>query len=308
MMGMAFQAIAGYLVKLEDSPEDWHLSPIRGHSKVHKLFPFYPADLATLETLRITTVSQVFDTHLSGRIDKTASPELLVSLASYPTLQHKVQVFTRAFLHHPFHNKYACPRTHLAALMNLDTNLSRLYKLKCRKELDSTIEVAPAYRTRIRDNIAIRPSQRMFNNAFHALRLPIITSKTRETAFQILNLTVWTNNKAYKSKMRLDPNCDRCGKMETMEHLLCECENYSEPLWNKLADMLTQQFRVISQDDAPRVDLGQTNIIFNIPHPSILRHVRDKESRNALLLLVQEIKRDIIYRRMNLPPAGEPEC
>jgi ribosomal protein S15P/S13E len=89
-----------------------------------------------------------------------------------------------------------------------------------------------------------------------------------------------------------------------MEHLLCECENYSEPLWNKLADMLTQLFRVISQDDAPRVDLGQTNIIFNIPHPSILRHVRDKESRNALLLLVQEIKRDIIYRRMNLPPSA----
>ncbi len=104
--------------------------------------------------------------------------------------------------------------------------------------------------------------------------------------------------------MRLDPNCDRCGKMETMEHLLCECENYSEPPWNKLADTLTQLFRVISQDDAPRVDLGQTNIIFNIPHPSILRHVRDKESRIALLLLVQDIKRDIIYRRMNLPPSA----
>jgi hypothetical protein len=96
----------------------------------------------------------------------------------------------------------------------------------------------------------------------------------------------------------------RCGKMETMEHLLCECENYSEPLWNKLADTLTQLFRVISQDDVPRVDLGQINIIFNIPHPSLLRHVRDKESRNALLLLVQEIKRDIIYRRMNPPPSA----
>jgi ribosomal protein S15P/S13E len=104
--------------------------------------------------------------------------------------------------------------------------------------------------------------------------------------------------------MRLDPNCERCGKVETMEHLLCECENYSEPLWNKLADSLTQLFRVISQDDVPRVDLGQTNIIYNIPHPSIIRHVRDKESRIVLLLLVQEIKRDIVYRRMNLPPSA----
>jgi ribosomal protein S15P/S13E len=89
-----------------------------------------------------------------------------------------------------------------------------------------------------------------------------------------------------------------------MEHLLCECENYSEPLWGKFAEALTRLFRNISQDDAPRVDLGQTNIIFNIPHPSLLLHVRDEESRNALLLLVQEIKRDIIYRRMNLPPSA----
>jgi hypothetical protein len=44
----------------------------------------------------------------------------------------------------------------------------------------------------------------------------------------------------------------------------------------------------------PRVDLGQTNIIFNIPHPSLLLYIPDKETRNAILLLVQEIKRDII--------------
>ncbi len=247
MVGMAFQTIAGYLTKLEDSPEDWHLSPLRGHSRVHKLFPFYPADYATLETLRITTVYQIFETHLSGGIDKATSPEL-----------HKLQVFTRAFLQQPFHNKYSCPRTHLAALVNLDTNLSRRYKPKCRELLDSANEVAPAYRTRIRDNIAIRPSQREFNNAYHVLRLPVITSKTWETAFQILNRTVWTNNKAYKSRMRPDLNCDRCGKPETMEHLLCEYENYSEPLWGKLADALTQLFNDISPDDVPRVDLGLT--------------------------------------------------
>jgi hypothetical protein len=104
--------------------------------------------------------------------------------------------------------------------------------------------------------------------------------------------------------MRPDPNCDCCGKPETMEHLLCKCANYSEPLWGKLADALTQLFNYISLDDVPRVDLGQTNIIFNIPHPLLLLHIRDKKSRNALLLLVQEIKRDIIYRRMNLPPSA----
>jgi hypothetical protein len=58
-------------------------------------------------------------------------------------------------------------------------------------------------------------------------------------------------------------------------------------------------------DEVPRVELGQTNIIFNIPHPSLLLHIQDKPSRNAILLLIQEIKRDLIYRRMNLPPSAQ---
>jgi hypothetical protein len=138
---------------------------------------------------------------------------------------------------------------------------------KCRELLDTSIGVAPANRTRIRDNLAVRLTQRMFNSAYHVLRLPALTSKTRETAFQILNRTIWTNNKASKSRMRPDPNCDRCGKTETMEHLLCECENYLEPLWNKLADSWTRQFNAISLEAVPRVELGQTNVIYNIPTP-----------------------------------------
>jgi hypothetical protein len=137
------------------------------------------------------------------------------------------------------------------------------------------------------------------------LGIPTITSKTRETAFQILNRTIWTNNKAYKSRLRPDPYCERCKRVETMEHLLCECEYYSEPLWNKLAESLTRLLNDVSLDEVPRVELGQTNIIFNIPHPSLLLHIQDKPSRNAILLLIQEIKRDLIYRRMNLPPSAQ---
>jgi hypothetical protein len=66
MVGMAFQSMADYLTKLEESPEDWHLAPIRGHTKFSKLLPLYPAEAATLEVQRMVTVSQLFDTHLSG--------------------------------------------------------------------------------------------------------------------------------------------------------------------------------------------------------------------------------------------------
>jgi hypothetical protein len=74
-----------------------------------------------------------------------------------------------------------------------------------------------------------------------------------------------------------------------------------EPLWSKLAEGLTMLLNGISTDRVPRVELGQTNVIFNIPHPSLLLHMHDKTSRNAILLLIQEVKHDIIFRRMNLP-------
>jgi hypothetical protein len=89
MLGEAFKYMANCLKKLEDSHEDWHHAPIWGHSRTHKLFPFYPADIATLHTLQINTVSQIFETHLSGGIDKSISPDLLTSLQPYPALRHK---------------------------------------------------------------------------------------------------------------------------------------------------------------------------------------------------------------------------
>ncbi len=61
----------------------------------------------------------------------------------------------------------------------------------------------------------------------------------------------------------------------------------------------------VSTERVPRIELGQTNIIFNIPHPSLILHIHDQSSRNAILLLIQEVKRDLIYRRMNLPPSAQ---
>jgi hypothetical protein len=301
MLGEAFQSMANFLTKLEDSQEDWHHAPIWGHSRTHKLFPLYPADIATLQTLGINSVSQIFETHLSGGIDKNVSPNLLTSLQPYPALRHKLILFAQGFQQMPFRNRYANPRSTLASLMQLDTNMSRRNKLLCRSILDDEIGVAPAYHTRTRDDIQIRPTIQIFNNAFHLLRLPSLTSKTRETAFQILNRT---NNKAFKSRMRDNANCERCGHQETMEHMICECRHYAQPLWIKLGEVITKYLNSVSTDYVPRVEYSQLNIIFNVPHPSLILHVPDKLSRNTLLILTQEIKRDIIYRRLNLPPSA----
>jgi hypothetical protein len=39
--------------------------------------------------------------------------------------------------------------------------------------------------------------------------------------------------------------------------------------------------------------------------PCYCIYVHDKTSRNAILLMIQEVKRDIIFRRMNLPPSAQ---
>jgi hypothetical protein len=104
--------------------------------------------------------------------------------------------------------------------------------------------------------------------------------------------------------MRNDPNCERCGLIETMEHALCECLHYAQLLWIRLGEIITKCINLISTQYVPRVEYTQLNIIYNVPHPSLHIHIRDKLSRNMLLMLTREIKRDIIFRRMNLPPSA----
>jgi hypothetical protein len=283
MLGEAFTSVANFLKKLEDSQEDWHHAPVWGHSRIHKLLPFYPADIATLQTLGINTVSQIFEKHLSSVIDKDISPDLLISLQDFTSLCHKLRLFAQAFQRMSFRNRYASPRSILATMIQLDTNVSCRNKLMCRSILDVDIGVAPAYQTRAQDNVHIRPTVPTFNNAYQLLRLPLLTSKTRETAFQVLNRTIWTNNKVFKSKMGEDPNCERYGLIETMEHALCECLHYAQLLWIRLGEVITKYLNSVSRDYVLKVEYNQLNIIYNVPHPSLLIHVRDKLSRNMLL-------------------------
>jgi hypothetical protein len=55
-----------------------------------------------------------------------------------------------------------------------------------------------------------------------------------------------------------------------------------------------------SGDFIPRIELTPLEIVFNKPHPLILLHVPDGTTRKVLILFLQEIKRDIIFRRAAL--------
>jgi hypothetical protein len=61
--------------------------------------------------------------------------------------------------------------------------------------------------------------------------------------------------------MRLDPNFERCGDVETKEHLLFESMHYSQLIWISLGEMITQYFHSGSQAFIQRVELS---IIYNV--------------------------------------------
>jgi hypothetical protein len=111
--------------------------------------------------------------------------------------------------------------------------------------------------------------------------------KTKETAFQILNRTIWTNKKAYKSWRRDNPNCDNFDQTQTIEHLIYGWEEYSSDLWTELGQSLAHVITAHTRKAIPTIQFTPLEIIYNKIHPSVKLHIKE------------EIKRDIIYRRMN---------
>jgi hypothetical protein len=85
-----------------------------------------------------------------------------------------------------------------------------------------------------------------------------------------------------------------------MEHLLYSCKHYSAKIWDLAGKSMTLAISHHSGDYVPNMVLTPLEIVFNKPHPSILLHVKDATTQKVLILFLQEIKRDIIYRRTQL--------
>jgi hypothetical protein len=85
-----------------------------------------------------------------------------------------------------------------------------------------------------------------------------------------------------------------------MEHLLYCCEHYYGKTWDLAGKSLTLARSHHSGEYIPAVVLTPLEIVFNKPHPSILLHIPDATTRKVLILLLEEIKRDIVYRQAQL--------
>ncbi len=106
------------------------------------------------------------------------------------------------------------------------------------------------------------------------LFLSLLPSNLKETVFQILNRTIWTQNKAHKLGMILEPRCLCCEEVDTMEHLLCGCKRSSVKIWDLLGRLMTLAISQHTGDYIPNFVLTSLEIIFNEiifkkSHPSI---------------------------------------
>jgi hypothetical protein len=85
-----------------------------------------------------------------------------------------------------------------------------------------------------------------------------------------------------------------------MEHLLYNCEHYTIPFWREVSKILTLLCTSLHGQDIARIHLTPTEIVFNKPHPSLRLYVKEEKAQKAILMTIQELKRSIIFRRMNV--------
>ena len=163
---------------------------------------------------------------------------------------------------------------------------SELYRKMERASIKKEIKVPPSYRTRIRDGISV-PAPKIFMGGYNKLFRMGLTSKTLENSFLILNRQSWTRQKGFISRIGGgDGKCQLCGEIESTAHLVYECEEYSEIIWTVLG-------RILSNIYSKSVFLHGYNVMYNLE----LKNLNSKENE-TINLIIQEIKRNIIYRAM----------
>ncbi len=64
--------------------------------------------------------------------------------------------------------------------------------------------------------------------------------------------------------------------------------------------MLTQTITQFTNEYTARIELTPKEIMYNKPHPAILLRVSDKLVRYSILVVIQEIKRNIIFCRTQI--------
>jgi hypothetical protein len=292
-ISQSFAAVGKFLLLQESDPKLWQNSAIHGHSLESKLYPLTRGDRIRTSEHNIHIVGQLSQLSELGRI----TPEMNPNVNEFgPILSHKLKLLLKNCIKiNKEKNLLLGDNTLLKMLFEERKNMSIWLKKLTLENLDRVIKIPPAYKTRMNERIP-RPVLSEFSKSFRFIKDPLIPSKTKEISFQIINRTLWTNNKAYKSGIRDDPACPLCERTETIEHLIADCDNYSYQRWVDLNRSLTISLQK-NNPNSPRIELNFQNTLFNLENETLQRAVTDVNIRRVTLMLVMEIKRDIYYRR-----------
>ena len=178
--------------------------------------------------------------------------------------------------------------------------MSRVYRRLQQDELTRKYEVAPAYHTRIRDGIQTI-SKEDFKTVFYFIKNPLLSSKTKENAFIVVNRTLWTNNKAFKSGLANENTCPYCNEIETMEHLLANCDAYSYSRWENLGRTIKQTLRTLLDNAIFQFDITYNSIFFHKEAEFSNVKLVPTPVRQTIQLLIHETRRDIYLKRQQDP-------
>jgi len=307
LLSQSFVFMAKFLRQYETKSDSWHAAALHGHS-LGKTFFITEPERRVLKEMQLFSVSQLFETNDNMTTSEEEKVELFEHLDQHhPSLSNKLKWIRRNLRDTRLTRTHAYPTSFTTgqAQIQQDSKLSIKYRKQSRQDLDASIGTAPAYATRQRDGV-FYPSPKTFTDAYKVIEIGSMPNKTKETSFQILNRTIWTNRKAFRSRLADSASCDRCEEEETMEHLLYGCENYSAVVWREFSTLITATTSHIAGHPVARMDHTPKEIVYNLPHPSIVLYISDPSSRITLLHLVQEIKRDIIHRRMNITSPRGP--
>jgi len=174
-------------------------------------------------------------------------------------------------------------------------NMSRIsikYRKWVRQDTDRSIPGPPSFFTRQREGIIV-PSMEEYKKGYRSIIKMDIPSKTKETAFLILNRQNWTSWKARLSRIGEDQtgNCTYCGRKEDTRHMLVSCEVYSERIWEIMGTVITRILRKI-EPECSDFHTHLFEILYNRKIPRL-----KSSMGNEIMIFMQEMKREIIWRR-----------
>jgi hypothetical protein len=115
---------------------------------------------------------------------------------------------------------------------------------------------------------------------------------------------IWMQNKAFKSGMVRDPTCYAVRNLKTWNTSYTHVQTI-HPRSGCLLETLTLAFSCHIGEFIPSIPLISLEIVYNKPRPFFLLHLQGKNKQKVVILFLQKVKLDVIFRHAELEALQE---